>query len=241
MKRILLSLYKRFAKSRLFQFYNKLISALTPFGVKLSFSQFAEDMILETLLPDKKNGLFIDVGCNMPIDSNNTYKFYLKGWRGINIDGNEEIIRNFKKIRKKDTNICQLVSDVEEEVTFYISDENRVSTISDDFYESRKDIWNYSKKVTAETRKLSSILDEYIDEDTAIDLLNIDVEGHDFEVLRSTDFSKYRPQIICVENHEFDFDNYNNDPIIRFMRDNRYKLAAAVKPNLFFKENETNE
>ena len=58
-------------------YYQFLRSTFKLFGifVKASLSQSSEDVIIEKILKDaKKNkGIFVDVGCNHPIDYNNTY------------------------------------------------------------------------------------------------------------------------------------------------------------------------
>ena len=52
----------------------------------LSYSQEGEDLILNRFLEDKTEGLYVDVGAHHPKRFSNTYLFYKKGWRGINID-----------------------------------------------------------------------------------------------------------------------------------------------------------
>lgn len=55
---------------------------------KQFYSQRGEDKwIFENLTPLPENGVFVDIGCNHPINNNNTYAFerYL-GWSGIAID-----------------------------------------------------------------------------------------------------------------------------------------------------------
>jgi mRNA-degrading endonuclease HigB of HigAB toxin-antitoxin module len=63
----------------------------------------------------------VDIGCNHPIDSNNTFLFYLNNWTGINIDGNEKLINLYKQVRRKDISIKALISDDEYIVNYYQS------------------------------------------------------------------------------------------------------------------------
>ena len=76
------------------------------FGVfaKVSLSQFSEDLIIDIILKNakRKKGVFIDVGCNHPIEYNNTYLFYLRGRKCINIDGNIDLISLYDRFRSKD-------------------------------------------------------------------------------------------------------------------------------------------
>ena len=45
-----------------------------------------EDMVLRRLLGVRRAGFYVDVGVFYPIFMSNTYGFYRRGWRGMNID-----------------------------------------------------------------------------------------------------------------------------------------------------------
>lgn len=53
--------------------------------------------------------------------------------------------------------------------------------------------------------KISSIMDEESTLDK-VDILKVDVEGHEFEVLKSFDFDKYQPALIITEDNFKDAD-----------------------------------
>jgi len=56
-----------------------------------SYSQLGQDIFVENILKNKKNGIFLDIGGSEPIHINNTYLLEKKhGWKGISIDINEE-------------------------------------------------------------------------------------------------------------------------------------------------------
>ena len=71
----------------------------------ICYSQNGEDLILNRFLENKKNGFYIDIGAHHPIRFSNTYLFYKKGWRGINIDAMPGSMDLFNKIRSRDINI----------------------------------------------------------------------------------------------------------------------------------------
>jgi hypothetical protein len=61
-----------------FRYFTKLliftiIKKLLKLKHKDSYSQFAEDLILFQIFGEKNKGNFIDVGCNEPINNNNTF------------------------------------------------------------------------------------------------------------------------------------------------------------------------
>jgi hypothetical protein len=176
------------------------------------------------------------VGANRPIQGSNTFKLYCKGWRGINIDGNQTLIDQFKKVRKRDINLCEIISSETAPIRFFLSGDDRISTISEDFKDQAGNPDKYNEGVTRVPRSLSAVLDEHLPAGTTIDFLSIDVEGHDYEVLTSNDFIKYRPKVICIEYHSFSFDTYRESPIFQYLYQRGYALKGFAYPNMFFEE-----
>ena len=78
-------------------------------------SQFGEDKEIEKLFDRKKIGKYVDVGCFHPSRSNNTFKLYKKGWKGINVDLDSESIKQFNLMRKNDHNVNALVTSKDNE------------------------------------------------------------------------------------------------------------------------------
>ena len=62
-----------------------------------SYSQKGEDLFLSRMFPKHYEGFYVDVGANDPIRFNNTYKFYKRGWKGMNI---EPDANNYKKLKE---------------------------------------------------------------------------------------------------------------------------------------------
>lgn len=69
-----------------------------------SFSDLQEDIFIDYLLNNKKEGFFISLGPEDPVLSNDVHRFYQKGWRGLNIINSSQKNR-FAKIRIRDENI----------------------------------------------------------------------------------------------------------------------------------------
>jgi len=218
---------------------NHLTMKLLNIPGRIMYSSFGEDVILFNLFSNKTRGNFIDVGCNRPIDGNNTFNLYIRGWSGLNIDGNQSLINEYKKIRPFDTSICALVSNQEVELPFYISKTDAVSTISIDFLDKHKNTWEYSAHdiVIKKTRTLTQILDDNLYMNKPIDLLSIDIEGHDFEALLGLDLNKYRPSVICIEIHDFDFSNLKENKIVKYLKEYNYSLCNYTILSAFFAEN----
>jgi len=64
-----------------------------------------------------------------------------------------------------------------------------------------------------------------------IDLLDIDVEGADYQVLLGLNFEKYKPKLICIEIHN---ENLENDVVYKFLSNKGYKhIWSGVFSHLF--------
>lgn len=216
-----------------------LVRKIFKIPVTFSFSQGAED-IISGYLPLSGTGTYVDVGCNEPVRFSNTFNLYLRGWRGINIDANSELINECKKIRKKDISICAAVSDTEREVTFHKAKTSAVSTIDEDRLKEWEKLWTFADedKEKVITKTLTSILDKNLPADTQIDLLTIDVEGHDFNVLKSLDLTRYRPKVIIIEIHSID--KILETDIYRYLSANNYSLKYYAVLNAYFVDNNLN-
>jgi FkbM family methyltransferase len=203
----------------------------------LSFSQEGEDLILNRFFEDRQNGFFVDVGAHHPIRFSNTYKFYLKGWRGINIDAMPDCMQKFHIIRPEDINVETPISNKTETLTYYMFNEPALNTFSE-IEANKKDGLNSFKiieKRQLHTQRLETVLDLYLPEGTHIDFLTIDVEGLDFMVLNSNNWNKYKPDLILVEDLQKDLENIFTTDLYRFMNEKGYILVARTYNTLFFK------
>ncbi len=168
--------------------------------VALSFSQNGEDVVIHRLLKNKKKGFYVDIGANDPTRFNNTKYFYLRGWRGINIEPDFDCFVKIKKERQRDINLNLGIGRANSELTFYQFKTNTLSTFSKSEakkYENQGYVLMAKKSV--KVRKLSDVLRKYLKK-RKIDFMAIDTEGYDNEVLASNDWAKYRPRIICIES-----------------------------------------
>ena len=194
-----------------------------------SFSQFQEDLIIDELFNRKSTGLYVDIGANDPLINSNTKYFYSRGWRGINIEPNIIAFNKIKEDRKEDCNLNLAISDKSSELTFYlVGDDSSISTLNkDQAVKIAKKTNNKLATCMVKTDTLSNIFDKYLD-DGKIDFMSVDAEGHDFEVLKSNDWKKYRPALVLVEA------NINTKQIIDFMNSIEYLYIFSNNINALF-------
>jgi FkbM family methyltransferase len=203
----------------------------------LTFSQEGEDLILARMLVGHTRSFFVDVGAHHPFRFSNTFLLYKAGWRGINIDATPGSMRAFEQYRPEDTNIECFVGNPAAEKTFTRYNEPALNTASAEVLESRalpsSVYWPVGTSLVR-PRSLSSILDAHKPDGIPITLLNIDVEGSEQEVLESNDWSRYRPQIILIEQLSTDIDESLAHPTTRFLSERGYRLVAKAFNSSFF-------
>jgi len=214
-----------------------MIGALVKSRRQTYYSQFGEDIFIQAFFSSKTTkGFYVDVGAHHPKFWSNTYTLHLKGWSGLNIDLHQHNIEMFNLFRRRATNLCAAVSDVEAELPLYefgpVSLFNTLSKHDAEKVSRERSIPYITKMVKTQT--LTTILAGNGYANQEIDLLSIDVEGHDLAVLRSLDFSIYQPSMICVELHERDIKKVIESQLFTFLTDRGYVLASWPSPSLIF-------
>ena len=110
-------------------------------------------------------------------------------------------------------------------------------------------IKNNSKEVKkVKTKTLNSIIENSKFQYDKINLLSIDVEGHELEVIKSIDLNKYAPEIILIEFmeeklNEIKFYNQNinfimDSDLYKHMTMNNYYFVNWVNNDLVFAHND---
>lgn len=206
---------------------------------KSSFSQDGEDMILASFFEDHRHnytGYYVDVGAHDPYRFSNTQFFYEKGWRGINIEPTPTLIDAFRKHRKQDINLNIGVANEQSFMTFYCFDEPALNSFSKSLSDDRDKNTSYSitNELSIPVDKLSHILDLNLPPGQKIDFLSIDVEGLDMEVLKSNDWTRYRPDYILVEDI-IPFSQITSSDVYQYLIEQNYSLVAKTTRTLFFK------
>ena len=210
---------------------------------KTSYSQFGEDLHIASyyarLAYEKhipvRNGCIVDVGAFRPVMFSNTYYFYRRGWRSINIDPTPGSKAIFDRVRPKDTNLEFAIATSDGVGTFYSFGAPCVfNTMDPETAQNTAETTGIvPKEYKVEKWRLESVLDRYLN-GQAFELLTIDAEGYDIEVLGSNNFSKYRPRLIMVEVHGAALESIRENEVIRYCTQCGYVLHSWINPNLFF-------
>ena len=211
---------------------------------KVSYSQSGEDLIADYFFESIgiKQSNYIDIGANQPIKGNNTYLFYLKGSKGICIEPDISLIPSLKKARVRDVILNMGVSvTVAAQADFYFFDGhynawNTFSKEDADKKSKESGIAYRQSKVQLET--VGNIVDEHTFQN--VNFISLDVEGLDLAILKSIDFNKIRPELLCVETIEFSLNNNlnKNQEIISYMLTQGYRVYADTNLNTLFCRND---
>jgi len=236
-KKLLKTILPKSAKEKLIEFKNNYFDG---YALK-SYSQEGEDMILIRLFENQQSGFYVDVGAHHPKRFSNTYFFYKKGWRGINIDAMPDSMRPFNKIRPRDINIEKPVSDKKQVLTYYAFNEPALNGFSKELSDERANQNNnyhiiFEKDI--ETSTLTEILDNNLPQNQEIDFLSIDVEGLDFMVLKSNNFEKYKPKVILIEILGSSLTDIENNEISKYLKGFDYSIYAKAVNTVIFISNQ---
>ena len=196
-----------------------------------SFSQYGEDLVIDRLLKPLSGGTFVDVGSHHPINRSNTFRLYMRGWRGSAIDPNPEFTQDFLRYRPGDLFINEGVAAGKGNLTYHSFDLTVLNTFDTATVEKLlQEGNNLTGKKDVPCRPLCEIVDEFLP-DKQIDLLNVDCEGLDMVVLESLRIDKHRPTVLIIEDYPTFFAVQNGStasPLQSLLKQYHYSPLAQV-------------
>jgi FkbM family methyltransferase len=154
---------------------------------------------------------------------------HLKGWSGVNIDGNPASVALFAAARPGDINVHAVISDEPGTVEFTVFASSAVSTADPDA-RARSEGQGLAQTALLQlaTRRLGDVLAETVPDDKRIDLMNVDVEGYDLRVLRSNDWQRFAPFFLLVEDPAMSLLDRPSSPIFEFLKPLGYRLVSQA-------------
>jgi len=213
-------------------------------------SQDNQDKFLETFVfKGHKNGFYVDVGAHDGVSFNNTYYFEKQNnWNGINVEPIKTVFDKLVSNRPNNNNINCAVCNNDGETEFVCNTgyTEMISGIKDTFdlrhwkrldYENEK-MNGSTEIIRVNTKKLETIFNE--NNVTHVNYLSIDVEGAEFEVIKSINFDKVFIDVIGFEN------NYNDVsiPIVEYLQKRNFivinkslDIFMINKNSTFYKKN----
>jgi FkbM family methyltransferase len=187
---------------------------------------FDMDRRLAELMP-WRGGTFVEAGAHDGYTQSNTY--FLErhlGWSGLLVEAIPELEARARARRGRSHVVgCALVGPSFEASTARVSFGDLMSTVGDDARHAAGGLAvtgrrAYSVEVPAKT--LESVLDETAMQ--AIDLLVLDVEGHELDVLAGLDLARHAPRYMLIEA----LDRTAQQPAIDLALSKRYEFVEAL-------------
>lgn len=199
----------------------------------VTYAQHGDDLMIANLfdLLEIKKYRWLDLGAHHPIHISNTALSYSRGMSGVNVEANHQLMHELETRRPRDINVNLGVGLKDGKQTFYMysnaSGRNTFCPGEVQLYGRRVE-----KEVQVDVLTVNEIVTRYCD-GVWPELLLTDLEGLDYDVLESADFSHSRPKIIVTEVRRYD--THRTEALLA---SKDFHLHCRMGENLFFIDNE---
>ncbi len=180
-----------------------------------------EHALVRAFFGGEASGYFVEVGANHPTEGSQTWHLEQAGWTGVLVEPQPDLAAFLATSRQARVfaNACSSPDNAGQSLPLHVDgprsalDRERMSPGAEAAY-----------VIVVPARTLDSILEE-AGAPVPIDLLSVDVEGHETEVLRGFDFGRWQPLLILVEDHVNDLRTH------RTLTQNGYRLIRRLGHN----------
>ena len=206
-----------------------------------SYAQQGEDIILFHILYQVL-GLrpitYMDVGAHHPVAHNNTFFLYELGNEGVLVEPNPALWNVLASVRPRDALVRGGIGidGKDSEADYYvINDNGELNTFSKEMAES------YPARTGGRFRVREVLRLPLLDINRLMEkhwkgaphLLSVDTEGFELPILRSIDWKRYRPKVVCVDTLEV-ATRRQRTPILEFMVKQGYDVRGGTFVNTIF-------
>ncbi|MGQ0654900.1 MAG: FkbM family methyltransferase [Betaproteobacteria bacterium] len=211
-----------------------------PWKPRHSYAQQGEDIILWHMLGEvlKRNPVtYLDIGAHHPVVNNNTYLFYEKGHRGVLVEPNPALHETLAAARPRDTLLrAGIGAGGETEADYYvISGDGQLNTFSkqaaDEVHARTGGRHSVEGVIRMPLLNINEVMQKHFGR--APHLLSLDTEGFELPILRSLDFERFRPEVVCLDVLEFGTGRVRN-AAVELMLEKNYAIRGATFVNAVF-------
>ncbi|MBS0476442.1 MAG: FkbM family methyltransferase [Proteobacteria bacterium] len=206
-----------------------------------TYAQHGDDLVVLNIFHNIgiSRPSYMDIGAHHPINISNTALLYKLGCRGINIEPNPNLFENFKAHRQEDRNLNIGIAKEGGMLDFYMIDDfsgrNTFDKKTAEDFVRENPMFAIRSIQSIPVKNLNDVVSELGGEFP--DFLTLDVEGLDYAILESFDFSKSRPKVVCVEFISGDGSSAHAG-IKSLMLDRGYFLYFKTVGNAFYVHND---
>jgi FkbM family methyltransferase len=164
----------------------------------LSYTQNMEDTHLWIALGEGQHGTYVDIGAGHPIADNVSFFFYERGWSGIAVEPQRNLLDLYARLRPRDAAVAALIGTQSGEADFHVFEAfHGLSTTNMEHAEAATALGAGYRTVKLPMITLAELCRTH--RLPGIDFLKVDVEGAEADVLKSGDWKTFRPKVVVVE------------------------------------------
>jgi FkbM family methyltransferase len=173
----------------------------------------------------KRAGIFVEVGANDPVAGSQTWLLEQQGWRGVLVEPQSSHCEKLRQ-QRKNSQVFQVACSgpgMAGEMDLLLAEEDGSSTL-------RQQQDTHGTDFVGTERVQVTTLDKVLAAAGVdkIDFLSLDVEGHEIEVMRGFDFSKFSPGLILIEDGVRDLTKH------QFLKSRGYRLVKRTSINNWY-------
>ncbi len=174
-----------------------------PANAFASYAQSGEDLILMAFVNHFKleRPTFLDIGAWEPVVASNTFLLYTRGGRGVLVEPNPALADRIREVRPEDKLLAAGIGITDAaDADYFMFNEAQMNTFDPDQVKliTHDPRFKLEKTVKVPLVNINRAVAEHLG-GKAPDVLSIDIEGLDLAVLKTLDFTRYRPKMICAE------------------------------------------
>jgi FkbM family methyltransferase len=189
-------------------------------NVPAVFKPEFEVPLVREFFRDTPNGFFVEVGANDPKKDSQSFHLEEAGWTGILVEPLPELASELRRVRKANVFevACSSPDRAGQTMTLHVA-----GPFSS--FDPHLAVTGMRADRTVDVKV--DTLDHVLAQGGAnkIDLMSVDVEGHELEVLSGFDFQRWQPRLILLEDHVSNLDKH------RFMQRAGYRLMRRTGLN----------
>ena len=173
-------------------------------SVSAVFKPEFEPALVREFFRDRPRGFFVEVGANDPKKDSQSYHLEEAGWTGILVEPLPDLAAELRRQRKAQVFevACSSPDQAGQIMRLHVAgafssfDPNLAVT------GMRAD-----RTIDVTVRTLDDVLSEG-NAPAPIDLMSVDVEGHELQVLSGFDFERWKPRLVLLEDHVSSLDKH---------------------------------
>lgn len=168
-------------------------------------------------------GVFVDVGANDPFKDSQTWHLEQLGWTGVLIEPLPELAARLRAHRR--ACVVEAACSSPER-----AGQTGTLQVAGAFSSLQPRLRVAGARAQTEIPVALQTLDAILQASgiAQIDLLSIDVEGHELEVLRGFSIERYKPRLVLIEDHAYDLSRH------RALTARGYRLVRRTGLNAWY-------